>query len=77
MVYRGNALPVLQGIYFYGDYCTGRVWGLRKKGPGWENAELLAPRSPALNITTFGEDEAGNAYLANYANGDLLKIVSP
>ena len=77
MVFRGADFPVLQGIYFYGDYCTGRVWGLRKNGAGWENAELLAPRSPPLNITTFGEDEAGNVYVANYGNGDLLKIVTP
>lgn len=30
-----------------------------------------------LTITTFGEDEPGNVYVVNYANGDLLKILSP
>jgi hypothetical protein len=76
VVYRG-ANPALLGIYFYGDYCSGRVWGLRKSGAGWDAAELLAPRGPPLNISTFGEDEAGNAYLADHASGELLKILSP
>jgi hypothetical protein len=30
-----------------------------------------------MNITTFGEDEVGNVYVVNYANGDILKILSP
>jgi len=77
MVYRGAEFPGLQGIYFYGDYCSGRIWGLRGNGAGWDTAVLIAPRNPPLNITTFGEDEAGNVYAANYANGDILKIVAP
>jgi len=77
VVYGGSALPALQGIYFYGDYCSGRIWGLRRKGAGWETAELVAPGNPPVNITTFGEDEAGNVYVANYASGEILKILSP
>jgi glucose/arabinose dehydrogenase len=76
-VYRGAAHPELQGIYLFGDFCSGRVWGLRKNGAVWENAVLLPPQSPSLNITSFGEDEAGNVYLVNYANGDLLRVGSP
>ncbi|HEX9191653.1 MAG TPA: PQQ-dependent sugar dehydrogenase [Candidatus Deferrimicrobiaceae bacterium] len=76
VVYRGAAHPELQGIYLFGDFCSGRVWGLRKNGTAWENAVLVPPQSPSLNITSFGEDEAGNVYLANYANGDLLKVGS-
>ena len=73
-VYRGSAFPSLRGIYLFGDYCSGRVWGLRKSGAAWDNA-LLADTT--LTITTFGEDEAGNVYVVNYSNGDLLKILSP
>jgi glucose/arabinose dehydrogenase len=73
-VYRGSAFPSLQGVYLFGDLCSGRIWGIRKNGAAWDNA-LLA--TTTLTITTFGEDESGNAYVANYANGDLLMIVSP
>lgn len=77
MVYRGSAFPGLQGTYFFGDFCNGRVWGLRKNGAGWENTVLLDPGNPPLNITAFGEDEVGNVYVADYASGDLLRILSP
>ena len=77
MVYRGTAFPGLQGTYFYGDFCSGRIWGLRNNGAGWESAVLLNPGIPPLSITTFGEDETGNIYAANYANGDILEMVSP
>ena len=71
---RGSAFPSLQGVYLFGDYCSGRIWGIRKNGAGWDNA-LLADTT--LNISTFGEDEGGNVYVVNHANGDLLKILSP
>jgi glucose/arabinose dehydrogenase len=73
-VYRGAAFPSLKGIYLFGDYCSGRIWGMRQTGAAWDNAPLLAP---ALNISTFGKDEAGNVYVANHANGDLWRIVVP
>jgi hypothetical protein len=77
VVYRGSALPSLQGIYFYGDFCNGTVWGLRNTASGWDAAELIAPGAPARNIAAFGEDEAGNVYAADYASGELLRIESP
>jgi glucose/arabinose dehydrogenase len=74
-VYRGSEFPSLQGVYLFGDLCSTRIWGIRKNGAAWDNA-LLA-NNTTLTITTFGEDESGNVYVVNYANGDLLKILSP
>ncbi|MEW6719194.1 MAG: PQQ-dependent sugar dehydrogenase [Thermodesulfobacteriota bacterium] len=76
-VYRGAAFPALQGIYFYADFCTGRLWGLRRQGAVAETAVLLAPTAPPRNVTAFGEDEAGEVYLTDYATGNLLRIVTP
>ena len=70
-VYRGNLHPQLQGIYFYADFCTGRIWGLERNGAVWQNSLLLD--SP-FGITTFGEDEAGELYLTDYNNGDIYRI---
>ena len=74
-VYRGSAFPSLQGVYLFGDLCSTRIWGIRRNGAAWDNA-LLAENT-TLTITTFGEDESGNVYVVDYANGDLLKILSP
>jgi glucose/arabinose dehydrogenase len=70
-VYRGSAFPSLQGVYLFGDYCSGRIWGIRRNGAGWDNAPLA---TTTMNITTFGEDEQRNVYVVNYATGDLLSI---
>lgn len=64
-VYRGKALPELAGIYVYGDYETGRVWGLRESGgKAAETGQLIDLRtSPKLNIAAFGEDRSGEVYI--------------
>ena len=35
VIYRGDQFDRLVGTYLYGDYCSGRIWGLRKPGAGW------------------------------------------
>jgi glucose/arabinose dehydrogenase len=70
-VYRGRLYPRLTGTYFYGDYCTGRIWGATPNGPAW-TTRLFAPR--ASNLTTFGEDAAGELYLATEA-GVFARVV--
>jgi glucose/arabinose dehydrogenase len=69
-VYRGTASPALAGIYFYGDYCSGVIWGLRQAAGQWETQLLL---DTSLSITCFGEDEAGEVYVGNYA-GQVYRI---
>jgi len=72
VIYRGDQFDRLVGTYLYGDYCSGMIWGLRKAGAGWTN-QLL--RDTAFNITAFGEDESGEIYVADYAGGQIYRIV--
>jgi glucose/arabinose dehydrogenase len=60
-VYRGS-MPEWQGIYFYGDYCTGKIWGLIKSENGFKSQVLF---DTAVAITSFGQDESGEVYLAS------------
>ena len=73
-VYRGGEFTVLQGVYLYGDYCSGRIWGLRRSGGIWENKLLL---DSSLNISAFGEDESGNLFVADHGSGNIYKIIVP
>lgn len=69
-VYRGS-MPEWNGIYLYGDYCTGFVWGLIKSGSGWQVQRLFDTEA---NITSFGQDEAGEVYLVADGGG-IYKLV--
>ncbi len=62
-VYRGSAMPGFAGAYFYGDFCTGRLL---------VNGRELTPRAP--NLSTFGQDAAGELYLGT-AGGFFARIV--
>src|SRR5262249_4190129 len=70
-VYRGASDPALQGIYFYGDLCTGRIRGLRFQDGIWQAAILL---ESGLTITTFGTDENGNVLVADQRGGAVYRV---
>ena len=70
-VYRGTVSPSLQGIYFYGDNCSGRIWGLRMVSGQWQTTQLL---STSHFISSFGEDEAGNLYLCDLNGGSVYAL---
>ncbi|MCS6952318.1 MAG: PQQ-dependent sugar dehydrogenase [Bryobacterales bacterium] len=70
-VYRGARYPELRGMYIYGDYGSGRIWGLRRENDRWVNRLLLAAGRP---ISTFGEDEDGELYLADYLSGEIFAL---
>ncbi len=70
-VYRGAAMPELNGYYFYGDYCIGRIWVAYRDGAGvWQTTEWM---HTARQITSFGEDAEGELYLVDY-KGDILRL---
>ena len=63
-VYRGSRVPLLQGAYLYGDFCSGRIWGLIYDGQEVSDAQLLLDSS--LQISSFGEDEARELYILSF-----------
>ena len=66
-VYRGAKIADLQAAYLFGDYCTGRVWAAwRDEAMQWRGAELL---QTSMQISSFGEDEAGEVYVIDYGGG--------
>jgi glucose/arabinose dehydrogenase len=73
-VYRGSLYPALRGVYLYGDFCSGRIWGLKLAGTTVENRLLL---ESGIVLSTFGEDEAGTIYVADPVSGNIYKITSP
>jgi glucose/arabinose dehydrogenase len=72
VVYRGVNLTAWQGVYLYGDYCSGNVWGLLRDPAGaWQNQLMFQTGIP---ISSFGVDEAGEVYLIDYGSGDIYKL---
>ena len=66
-VYRGEAIPWLVGAYVYGDFCSGRVFGLHyEDGQVLEHGELA---DTGLRIMSFAEDKAGELYLLSQREG--------
>jgi glucose/arabinose dehydrogenase len=73
-VYRGAAIPTLQGNYFYADFCGGWVQSFRMEG-GMAGEETDWPAlRPGGQVTSFGEDAAGELYLLT-EQGSVFKIV--
>jgi uncharacterized repeat protein (TIGR03806 family) len=71
-VYRGRRLPELDGVYVYGDWSTGRVWGIRHDGkkPTWHHELVDTP----FNITGFGTDHAGELYIIDQTSGGFYRF---
>jgi glucose/arabinose dehydrogenase len=69
-VYRGSHVD-LQGLYVYGDYCSGRLWTMNANGTG-----ETVRRDTSLNISSFGESEAGELYLTHHG-GTLYRVIAP
>jgi glucose/arabinose dehydrogenase len=67
-VYRGKAIPELEGAYLYADYVSGKLWALTydaEEKRVTANREIPLPRS--IPIMSFGEDEQGESYFTTFA----------
>jgi glucose/arabinose dehydrogenase len=70
-VYRGRGVASAVGRYFFGDYCSGTVWSLRIEGG--RAVDVRREGFRAASLTSFGEDAAGELYLAT-GDGRILKL---
>ena len=71
-VYRGTQSPALHGIYLYGDFCSGDIWGLEPDGSGGWSSHALT--DAGFLISSFAEDEAGEVYAFDYGAGGLYQV---
>jgi glucose/arabinose dehydrogenase len=73
-VYRGRSLFWgLRGWYFFGDYCSGRIWRLKVGAGGGLARRPRLVRDTALDITSFGEGLGGELYVAT-GGGSVYRL---
>jgi glucose/arabinose dehydrogenase len=70
-VYRGAAQPRLRGVYVFGDYCSGRIWTLQVDSERTDPREVL---DSDLIISTFGQGQDGELYVADLAGGAIYHV---
>ena len=80
-VYRGEKLKGFEGVYFFGDYCSGNIWSFKVKDG---KANAFKNRTEEINIadgeftnyiSSFGQDADGEIYIVDY-NGAVYKIIA-
>jgi hypothetical protein len=82
-VYRGERFPSLQGVYLYGDFAQGQIFGLTlgdgepDNPPGHQTtggAQVTQIAETGRKIASFGEDEAGEILFLGYSTGGLYTL---
>jgi glucose/arabinose dehydrogenase len=73
-VYRGAAIPALQGHYFYSDFCQGWVRSFRLENGSVVDQIQWPTLAPGGNVPSFGRDAAGEMYVMD-TDGVVFKIV--
>ena len=74
-VYRGQQFPALQGVYVYGDYNFGTVWGLRYDYDAKKVTAHATLGNSQGYIDSFSEDAAGEIY-ALMQDGKIFHVVA-
>jgi len=75
-VYRGSSYPGLDGFYVFGDYCSGRLWAFNADDvPAGLPITAVQVGQVPFNISSFGEDEAGELYVVDIS-GAIYRITA-
>lgn len=72
-VYRGSSYPALRGGYLFTDECSGTIWAIPAATSGAVAPVAVGEATGAP--AGFGEDAAGELYLANL-DGSISKIIA-
>ena len=72
VVYRGAAIPWLDGTYLFGDFCSGQVWAL--DGNADEGLRMIQIADLPYPVSSFGTDELGEVYVLTFG-GPILRLV--
>jgi glucose/arabinose dehydrogenase len=74
-VYRGSRVAGLQGAYVYGDYCTGRIWGVRTDAQ-FALSEQRELAVAGFSISSFAQGRDGEIYALQHAqSGGIFQLV--
>jgi glucose/arabinose dehydrogenase len=69
-VYRGTAMPELEGWFVYSDYCSGKVWAVNTADDASPPVELADTKK---NVSSFFRDAAGELYLVTL-DGQVFRL---
>jgi glucose/arabinose dehydrogenase len=72
-VYRGDDYPALDGYYFFADYVSGNFWARGGCSPA---VTALGQLLGSANPSTFGQDAAGEIYVA-HLGGTVWRLTGP
>lgn len=72
-VYRGAAFPALRGGYLFADYCSGTIWAIPATATSL--TKPIKVGATGSGTSAFGEDEAGELYVANL-DGTISRVTA-
>jgi glucose/arabinose dehydrogenase len=77
-VYRGSSYPALAGRYFFSDYCESWLRSFRlTNGSPTDESDHAGAAGPLAEVSSFGEDDAGELYVLSISAGTVHRVVSP
>lgn len=74
-VYRGCAIPELVGTYFFGDFCSGRIWSFRMVGGNVQDFTDHSADISTGSLVAIGYDADGELYIVSL-NGQVYRLTT-
>lgn len=74
-VYRGAAIPELDGHYFYADWCFGWIRSFRYDGTAAVDRKDWSSQLPVEMLSAFGHDAKGELLVVDYEAGGIFRVV--